>query len=118
MPVRIKLSRAKGWRKPEGVVVVARPTRWGNPFPVATLGRRLAVDMFRDLLNGVFLPHKLDHLTAAEFGEVAAAREAFIKRLGQHPAEAVKALRGRDVGCWCGLDEECHGDPILEAANR
>jgi hypothetical protein len=30
-PVRIKLRRIKGWRKPEGAVVVARPSKWGNP---------------------------------------------------------------------------------------
>lgn len=33
-PRRLQLSRAAGWRKPEGAVVVSRPTRWGNPFPV------------------------------------------------------------------------------------
>jgi hypothetical protein len=32
VPHRIQLSRAKGWRKPPGAIVVARPTRWGNPF--------------------------------------------------------------------------------------
>ena len=32
MPERIKLSRARGWRKPEGAIVVARPSKWGNPF--------------------------------------------------------------------------------------
>lgn len=33
-PKRIRLSRAKGWRKPDGAIVVARPTKWGNPFPI------------------------------------------------------------------------------------
>ncbi|HST84640.1 MAG TPA: DUF4326 domain-containing protein [Kineosporiaceae bacterium] len=32
MSARIQLRRIKGWRKPEGAVVVARPTKWGNPF--------------------------------------------------------------------------------------
>lgn len=32
MPERIQLRRTKGWRKPKGVVTVARPTKWGNPF--------------------------------------------------------------------------------------
>ena len=32
-PRRVQLSRRKGWRKPENTVVVARPSRWGNPFP-------------------------------------------------------------------------------------
>lgn len=31
-PHRIQLSRKAGWTKPENTVVVARPTRWGNPF--------------------------------------------------------------------------------------
>lgn len=34
MPSRIQLRRTKGWAKPADAVVVARPTRWGNPFPV------------------------------------------------------------------------------------
>lgn len=32
LPDRVQLRRTRGWRKPEGVVNVARPTRWGNPF--------------------------------------------------------------------------------------
>lgn len=26
-------ARRRGWRKPEGAIVVARPSKWGNPFP-------------------------------------------------------------------------------------
>ena len=33
-PNRIQLRRTKGWRKPEGVIVVARPSKWGNPFAI------------------------------------------------------------------------------------
>jgi len=29
---RIQLKRTKGWRLPEGAIVVSRPSRWGNPF--------------------------------------------------------------------------------------
>ena len=56
MPQRIQLSRKKGWRKPEGAVTVARPSRWGNPFkvgaPAPTTGelvrdRAHAVDLYR-----------------------------------------------------------------------
>lgn len=31
-PQRIQLRRTKGWRKPTEAIVVARPSRWGNPF--------------------------------------------------------------------------------------
>lgn len=36
MPERIQLSRAKGWRKAAGTVMVSRPSRWGNPFRYQT----------------------------------------------------------------------------------
>jgi hypothetical protein len=26
-------------------------------------------------------------------------------------------LRGKDLACWCALDEPCHGDVLLEIAN-
>ena len=32
MPRRIQRKRTKGWRMPEGVVYVGRPTKYGNPF--------------------------------------------------------------------------------------
>lgn len=34
MPQRVQLSRRRGYRKPEGAVVVARPSRWGNPVAI------------------------------------------------------------------------------------
>jgi hypothetical protein len=30
-PVRVQLSRAKGWRMPPNTVVVSRPSKFGNP---------------------------------------------------------------------------------------
>lgn len=47
MSERIQLRRTEGWRKPEGVIVVARPHRWGNPFALGTptaLARVPAID--------------------------------------------------------------------------
>lgn len=38
MAERVQLRRAKGWRKPEGAVVVNRATKWGNPFKVGVDG--------------------------------------------------------------------------------
>lgn len=32
MPVRIRLSRQKGWRLPPGTIIVSRPSIWGNPW--------------------------------------------------------------------------------------
>jgi len=31
--------------------------------------------------------------------------------------EAKRELRGKDLVCWCALDEPCHADVLLEIAN-
>ena len=85
MPVRIRLSRAKGWRMPENTVNVARPTKWGNPFTVENTGRVPAVLRYAC--------------------EVA-------------PMLDVTELRGKNLACWCALDQECHADVLLELANE
>jgi hypothetical protein len=91
MPERVQLRRSKGWRKPPGVVVVSRPSRWGNPYALgaphpttgAPITRDDAVALYRQHIAGVDL----------------------------------SALRGRDLGCWCPCDEACHADVLLELAN-
>ena len=44
-PIRVQLSRKKGWKMPANTVKVCRPGKWGNPWRVgdwsATLGRVL-----------------------------------------------------------------------------
>lgn len=32
--------------------------------------------------------------------------------------EIVAELRGKDLACWCRLDQPCHADVLLELANR
>lgn len=118
MPERIQLSRQRGWRKPEGAIVVARPTKWGNPFrwtdyphqhvdsnsdlwPITNARRRrFAVDDFE---------------SAIRYGDGVA---------GYPSIEEIRAeLAGRDLACWCPLvDAEgnrvpCHADVLLAIAN-
>jgi hypothetical protein len=92
MPERIQRRRTKGWRMPEGAVYVGRPTRWGNPYPVwETGGPELAVAYYRAWLG--------------TDGAGLAVRAGW-------------ELRGRDLACWCPLDQPCHADVLLELANR
>jgi hypothetical protein len=32
--------------------------------------------------------------------------------------EMMAAADGHDVGCWCGLDDPCHGDVVIELAPK
>jgi hypothetical protein len=92
VPQRVQLSRAKGWRKPAGVVVVARPSRWGNPFRLGVDGdRATCVARYR---------------AALERGELTVT-----------VADARRELAGHDLACWCPLAEACHADVLLEVAN-
>ncbi|MBP7641633.1 MAG: DUF4326 domain-containing protein [Thauera sp.] len=112
-PVRVRLSRAKGWRMPPNTVKVARPTICGNPFTVAgcrEVGFRgtdaelaaRCVEAFRVWLG----PYWRENWSGPES---AAARGQILARLPD--------LRGRNLACWCPLDAPCHADVLLELAN-
>jgi len=88
MPKRIQRKRTRGWKMPPDTVYVGRPTKWGNAYPVKEYGESLALKLFR---------HEL----------------LFHRR----PDEFLKELRGKDLACWCALDQPCHADVLLEIAN-
>jgi len=99
-PKRIQLRRTKGWRKPEGAIVVARPSVWGNPYKVGPyLTAADAVWLYR---------HDLDH------GVLGV--DVYYRIRDQ--------LAGHDLACWCPLEDAdgnrvpCHADQLLELANR
>jgi hypothetical protein len=90
MVQRLQRSRRKGARLPTGAIVVNRPTKWGNPHSLE-LGRLEAVRRYRhDLLAG---------------------------RLAITVEQIRKELKGRDLACYCPLDEPCHADVLIEIAN-
>ena len=105
MPERIRLSRARGWRLPEGTVSVARPTRWGNPYIVGQHGTAArCVVLYRFLLLGQLRVSSSPTLAGLE-----AIRADVLDHIGE--------LRGRNLACWCRLDQPCHADVLLELAN-
>jgi len=108
-PKRIQLKRTKGWRKPANTVVVARSSKWGNPFKVGLFdcGCRSRCQCSRNDFRA------------------ATAEEAIIQHrfwLERHTPKRLKEklapLRGKDLACWCPLDQPCHADILLEIANE
>ena len=75
--------------------MVARPSKWGNPFVVVPgRSRAAAVDSYEQaLLDG---DESVLTITVAD-----------VRR----------ELAGLDLACWCPLDEPCHGDVLLRLAN-
>jgi hypothetical protein len=99
MPRRVRLGGDLFHpRVPPGAVKVTRPTRWGNPHPIGKPCRRC---------DGAV--HDRDQAIAR-----------YREHLTEHPeliATARETLAGRDLACWCPLDERCHADVLIEIAN-
>lgn len=99
-PVRIQLSRRKGWRMPPNTVKVDRTTKWGNPFRVD------------DNWNaaGVVAAFRLWLLLSPNFSTPwPDRRQRLLDRLSE--------LRGKNLACWCPTGQPCHADVLLELAN-
>jgi hypothetical protein len=93
-PMRMQLSRRKGWRMPENTVRVARPSGWGNPCIIGNGEIKTREDAVLAYRKIVSMP------------ESAMFRDAVRRR-----------LVGKNLACWCPLDQPCHADVLLEIAN-
>lgn len=90
---------------PEGAVYVGRPTKWGNPYRVGSM----------IVLTGKKAGQRIDAAGVVEFFRHSIMQDS-------NKAEAVRdlarrELAGRDLVCWCPLDQPCHADVLLELAN-
>jgi Domain of unknown function (DUF4326) len=92
---------------PPDTIYVGRPSRWGNPFTAEQAqeagyrdGRGMAVYGFRQMMKGDpdFARHHPNQ------------RQAIL--------DSLPDLRGKNLCCWCPLDQPCHADVLLELANR
>ena len=86
-PLRV---RRHNQRAPlQGAALVARPSKWGNPFKLDDHGRDEAVRIYEVWLR------QQPHLIAA-----------------------LPELRGRRLACYCPLDQPCHADVLARLANE
>lgn len=140
-PVRVQLSRAKGWRMPENTVPVARPGPWGNPFNFRpgnccwlalgygcrgdAAGRQEAsVKAFREWIDPGEGQRVLEMERGVTFGREGDKHKKidigprFVVGAAPTHGEIRSALRGKNLACWCRLDQPCDADVLLELANR
>ena len=97
-PKRIQRRRSKGWRMPANTVYVGRPTKWGNRYRVNT-DRQRAVDLFEEDIR-LYGGYRNNDSTPPI--DIATMR---------------RELQGKNLACWCPLDQPCHADVLLEIAN-
>lgn len=104
MPKRIQMTRQRPWRADNPrAVIVARPTKWGNPFPISDVARRFP-SLSTEQCAG-FVVNEFRHDLRSEHPEYPNSNEIRAE------------LAGRDLACWCPLDQPCHADVLLELAN-
>lgn len=132
-PVRIQLRRTKGWRLPPGAIVVARPSRWGNPYVVGSDSVRYSGAMLGPV--GCYNPNDVRYCDIS-IGTLSAARAVALYRDDLTASladtgvdydelrQALRSLAGHDLACWCplthpdGSPHPCHADVLLELANE
>lgn len=128
MPQRIQRKRTKGWRKPEGAVIVDRSSRWGNPFSVykghttigpswhvarATWGRIPKAECTAAYVTS---SRSLGHADAvALFEDLLKVRARDERR---RLREWLSPLVGKDLACWCPAGQACHADVLLRFVNE
>ena len=107
-PVRLRLSRAKGFSLQERSVAVngrnatacTRPGRWGNPFPIGRPGPFGRVAPDAEGAVGLF---------------TAMLDDPELRTAAGYPA-SLEPLRGRNLACHCRLGDWCHADVLLMRA--
>jgi Domain of unknown function (DUF4326) len=90
---------------------VDRSTVFGNPFDVARYGLVEAMRLHRIWLTG-----EMSEIELNQRFPPAVVRHLVVRRL--RVLEGLGQLRGMNLACWCPLSARCHGDLLLEFANR
>ena len=106
-PVRVQRKRTKGWRMPENTIYVGRGSKWGNPFKVGEMGFSLPDGTATFYCRG-----------GASAENVVSLFKRYTVPMWRGFGFDVAKLRGKNLACWCPLDQPCHADVLLELANR
>lgn len=112
-PIRVQLSRKKGWKMPPNTVKVDRSTGYGNPFVAGE---------FPSLSFAWFHDRRVE--TADE--AVALFRKLLLLEAGRRDdtVDQLVKLRGKNLACWCAIVDKngkynpCHADVLLSLANQ
>jgi len=105
---RIQRKRTAGWRMPEGAKYVGRGTDWGNPYRIGDPVLIESPSPYEPGAHYVYGP-VITRATA-----VLLFRVWIADRLEEQIRDE---LAGKDLVCWCRLDQLCHADVLLQVAN-
>lgn len=108
-PIRVERERTRGWRMPANTVYVGRGSMWGNPFLGVT-----AVANFHLWVSGEMSEPDFLRLRGP-YAETFFGRRIEFDQ-ARRIREGIRALRGKNLACWCCADMPCHADVLLTYA--
>lgn len=125
-PKRIQRKRVKGWKLPENTVCVTRPGKYGNPFAVggwykkgdhAPGNKAFRFTFTERLINQ---PEDIQDAINTGYTQIKTSAEAveWFRWYVEVTGKTFVSLRGWNLACWCKEGDCCHGDVILEIANK
>lgn len=130
IPKRIQRKRTKGFSLKvastnlNGVVVVTRPSPYGNPFVIGKAyypGDSFFIT-FGDLMeDGKYNGTSLKRVTA---DNCLTLFRAYCEKILKDNPNWLEPLRGKDLACFCSVNKEdgetvhCHADILLLLANK
>ena len=100
--VRLQRTRQHKLVSPNGLPIVyvgrspsGKQRLWANPYSIKKVGgREKSIQFFESYLRT-------------------------LKKAGVPIIEQIKfELKGKNLACWCPLDQKCHADILLEIANN
>lgn len=127
-PVRVKRERKGGWKMPPNTVYVGRGTKWGNPFKVVEVADNEWHVVCKENDTWNVLLKTTNHDEALNFSLKSyqywlmpyTHKDGDIEKFFQSTAMLdgiVSELKGKNLACWCSLNQKCHADILLRLAN-
>lgn len=100
MGEEVKIPKVVHFKREKYDVYIGRGSKWGNPFTHIT-----------------DKPTKAYYIVGSREEAIQKYREWLLEGDGKWLLEHLHELKGKTLGCWCH-PKACHGDVLLELANK
>ena len=118
-PIRVQRKRVKGWKMPENTLSVTRPGKWGNPFRVEEMYRQDGIMLYGVKTSVMECVETLIRNCRPAYELKSDAVQASINCFEIYiTGKDLSVLKGKNLACFCLLENACHADILLELANK
>ncbi|MDR6867658.1 hypothetical protein J2Y69_002262 [Microbacterium resistens] len=101
---------------PSNTVSVARPTKWGNPFRIEQVECSVGGLCWAVSIGNLGVQQHI--VSQAKARDLAVYLfQSWMEEDDRHGLPDPSPLAGKNLACWCPLDQPCHADVLLELAN-